>query len=686
MCNRTFRTCIILFVSYDAEAFPETTVLQRGSGKLPGTRKCLLIINFVVFISFHHYDTLIESYLILYVIYAKIPSIPLHIAVRALSTRQASRRVVSCSVIYLDRIPFLHRRAGMMTGPTFHQLKKMARNSALPPQFKLAVLGDCATQLLSTAIRGYASYIGLGMDVFDADYNQIDALVMDDHSELYDFSPDAVLLQMCTQKLYEGFCGTALQDRSSFAESVFNRIRGVWRRIGSRATILQCNFPLLDDGVFGQFGNKTADSFLFQQRKLNYLLMQGCQEGKNVYIIDLDSLQNQLGQGAFSDAKLYYIAKMPICVDALPVVAKRVLDVVQVLRGSIKKCVVLDLDNTLWGGTIGDDGLGGIQIGELGTGHAFSDFQTWLKELKNRGILLAVCSKNNESAAKEPFEKHPEMVLRLEDFSVFIANWEDKASNIRKIQQTLNIGMDSLVFLDDNPFERNLVRSMIPEVTVPELPEDTALYLLYLRQLGLFEAASYSAEDSLRTDQYRTQAERSAFEASFHSYEDYLAGLEMKAVAAPFDTFHYPRISQLTQRSNQFNLRTVRYTEAEVEALARDDSHICLYFTLQDRFGDHGLISVVVLDKLPQETLFISEWLMSCRVLKRGMEEFVVNKIMQIAVEQGFRKVIGEYLPTSKNAMVKDLYEKMGFTRRTENRFEADPAHFQYHKNYITEE
>jgi len=573
-----------------------------------------------------------------------------------------------------------------MTDLTFKQLKKLSKSASLLPRYKLAIMGDCATQHLATAIHGYSTYAGLGMCIFDADYDQINALVMDEDSELYKFMPDGVLLQMCTQKLYESFCETPLPDRSSFAETAFARIRAIWQRIGARITILQCNFPLLDDGVFGQFGNKTADSFLFQQRKLNYLLMQGCQDVKNVYIIDLDSLQTQLGQGSFSDAKLYYIAKMPICVDALPEVAKRVVDMIQALRGSVKKCVVLDLDNTLWGGVIGDDGLSGIQIGELGTGHAFSDLQVWLKQLKDRGILLTVCSKNNEPAAKEPFEKHPEMVLRLEDISMFVANWEDKAGNIRKIQQTLNIGMDSLVFLDDNPFERDLVRSMIPEITVPELPEDPALYLQYLRQMDLFEVASYSTEDSQRTAQYRDQAERAVFEASFGSYEDYLAGLEMKAVAAPFDAFHYPRIAQLTQRSNQFNLRTVRYTEAEIAALAEDDSHICLYFTLRDKFGDHGLISVVVLDKEPQDVLFISEWLMSCRVLKRGMEEFIVNKILQTAADRGFRKVVGEYLPTQKNAMVKDLYEKMGFARIAENRFEADPAHFRYHKHFISEE
>ena len=576
-----------------------------------------------------------------------------------------------------------------MTEITFKQLKKLSKaDLSSLPQYKLAVMGDCATQHLATAIRGYGSYTGLGLSVFDADYNQIDAQVMDPGSELYGFAPNAVLIQMCTEKLYEAFCALPLECRSRFAEDTFRKIRLTWERINAnaRATVLQCNFPLMDDGCFGQYGNKAADSFLFQQRKLNFLLMQGCQDVKNVYLIDLDAIQAACGRNTFSDPKLYYIAKMPIAVDVLPTVAKAVVDMIQALRGVTKKCVVLDLDNTLWGGVIGDDGLSGIQIGELGTGHAFSDLQAWLKELKNRGLLLAVCSKNNESAAREPFEKHPEMILRLEDISMFVANWEDKASNIRSIQKTLNIGMDSLVFLDDNPFERNLVRSMIPEITVPELPEDPAMYLSYLRSLGLFETASYSAEDSGRTRQYRQQAERAVFESSFQSYDDYLEGLAMKAVAAPFDPFHYPRIAQLTQRSNQFNLRTVRYTEAEIEAIARDDSHICLYFMLKDKFGDHGLISVVILDKQEDFTLFISQWLMSCRVLKRGMEEFIINRILRTAAENGFRKVVGEYIPTPKNAMVRDLYEKLGFVPMGENRFEADVSGFPYHKTFITED
>lgn len=576
-----------------------------------------------------------------------------------------------------------------MTQITFQQLKKLSKTDASAlPQYSLAVLGDCATQHLATALRGYGVSAGICLNVFDADYDQIDAQVMAPDSELYRFAPQGVLLQMCTEKLQEAFYDRPPEARASFAEDTYARIRQIWSRIGSRisATVLQCNFPLIDDGVFGQFGNKTEQSFLFQQRKLNYLLMQGCQEAKNTFLIDLDALQTALGRSTFADPKLYYVAKMPISLAALPAAAKLVVDVVRSLQGAVKKCLVLDLDNTLWGGVIGDDGLSGIQIGELGTGHAFSDFQKWLKELKNRGILLTVCSKNNEDTAKEPFEKHPEMVLQLEDFSMFVANWEDKARNIRTIQQALNIGMDSMVFLDDNPFERELVRTMIPEITVPELPEDPALYLQYLRGLDLFETASYSREDAGRTEQYREKAQRAAFEAAFQSYDDYLEALQMRASAAAFDPFHYPRIAQLTQRSNQFNLRTVRYTEAEIEALAQDDSRIGLYFTLKDKFGDHGLISVVVLEKQPEDTLFISEWLMSCRVLKRGMEEFIVDKILSVAAQQGFRRVVGEYIPTPKNAMVKDLYEQLGFARLENGRFQAEVSGFPYHKTFITEE
>ena len=549
--------------------------------------------------------------------------------------------------------------------PSFNELKKAAKQSGEGMKtIRFAVVGDCATQHVSTALRGFAHTVGYHFDLFDADYNQLDAQTMDPGSELYAHAPAFTLLYNCTEKLYESYASLPMEERGGFADRIYAVIAGRWERISSviSTRILQTNFPEEDDGVFGSYAFKVPGAFINQVRKLNVLLSEGAQSHKNVFIADAAGLRNELGREGFSDPGLYYLAKLPMKTDALPYFAKAVLETVSAAEGKFHKCAVLDLDNTLWGGVIGDDGLEGIAIGELGTGHAFTDLQRWLKELRERGVILAVCSKNNEDTAKEPFEKHPEMVLRLSDISMFVANWEDKATNIRRIQSTLNIGMDSMVFLDDNPFERNLVRSMIPEITVPELPEDPAEYLSYLRSLNLFETASYSGEDRERTAQYQAEIGRAALMDQFADFDDYLKSLEMVAKAAPFDKFSYPRVSQLTQRSNQFNLRTVRYTEAEIEEIAESDRYLTIYFTLRDKFGDHGLISVVILEKRENKTLFIHEWLMSCRVLKRGMEEFIINTILSTAAENGFETVIGEYLKTPKNAMVKDIYSRLGFT------------------------
>lgn len=594
----------------------------------------------------------------------------------------------SCLLCKTADLWFYDSRKGGFRLNDFNTLKKAARKSDPDlPAYKLAVIGNCATQHIATAIKGEAFLRGLSIDVFDADYDQIDAQTMDGGSKLYSFAPNAVLLVMCTEKLYEGFCSTPVEKRPSFADDTIARIRMYWTLISEKlqTSILQFSFAYLNDGSMGNYALREPCSFSYQLSRLNFLLGQSAAEHKGVYLVDINAIQSRLGTSHFKDDKLYYVAKMPFSLEALPHLAEQTVNMITALRGSIKKCVIVDLDNTLWGGVIGDDGLDGIEIGELGTGHAFSEFQLYLKELKKRGIILAVCSKNNEDTAKLPFEKHPEMVLRLDDFALFVANWQDKASNIRFIQQTLNIGMDSIVFLDDNPFERGVVRSLIPDITVPELPDDPALYLSYIRSLDLFETASFSSADADRTEQYRQEADRSALVAKFTSYDEYLLALEMSAQAAPFDKFHYPRIAQLTQRSNQFNLRTVRYTESEIESVANDDNHITRYYCLHDKYGDYGLISVVIMDKREDSSLFISEWLMSCRVLKRGMEEFIVNDIIRTASQCGCTKVIGEYIPSPKNAMVADLYERMGF-EKCGGYYIADVSTYKMHKTNITEE
>lgn len=573
-----------------------------------------------------------------------------------------------------------------MEKTTFLTLKKNAKQDMSDlKKYKIAILGDCSTQHLATALKGYGYQEGYNLDIFDSDYNQIDSQIMDDESELYKHSPDAVLIYMSTEKLYEKFCETSLENRENFADITIERISQYWNGINSKikTNLLQFNFIESDDRTFGNYGNKTPVSFIYQLRKLNYSLMEFASTVKNAFLIDISTIQNHYGRQTVHDDKLYYIAKMPLSTNILTEVAKQVLDVIKSLNGKFKKCVILDLDNTLWGGVIGDDGLKSIQIGELGLGHAFSEFQMWLKELKNRGIILAVCSKNNEDIAKEPFEKHPEMVLRLDDISMFVANWDDKATNIKHIQETLNIGMDSMVFIDDNPFERNLVKSMIPDITVPDLPEDPALYLSYLKSLNLFETTSYSENDKDRTKQYQAQAQRTTMQSSFENFDDYLKSLEMKATVHSFDEFEFPRISQLTQRSNQFNLRTVRYTESEIEQIAKDNKYLTLSFSLKDKFGDYGLISVVIMEKQDEKTLFLNTWLMSCRVLKRGMEEFIINSIIETAKENGFSKVIGEYIKTPKNAMVENIYSKLGFKDLGGGKFEADVDGFVFNKTNI---
>jgi FkbH-like protein len=275
------------------------------------------------------------------------------------------------------------------------------------------------------------------------------------------------------------------------------------------------------------------------------------------------------------------------------------------------------------------------------------------------------------------------MVLKLTDIAVFVANWENKADNIRKIQKILNIGFDSMVFLDDNPFERNMVRENIPQITVPELPEDPALYVDYLYGLNLFETISYSGEDTQRTQQYQKEAERIVFQESFTNEDDFLKSLNMVSDTKPFDSFSIPRVAQLSQRSNQFNLRTIRYTEDDVKRLSQSDDYFSLSFTLEDKFGDNGLICAIILEKRPNQTLFIDTWFMSCRVLKRGMEAYTLNAIVEWAKANGYTTLLGEYIPTSKNEMVKDHYKNLGF-EPLGGLWQLDVAHYQEKKNYIT--
>jgi len=416
---------------------------------------------------------------------------------------------------------------------------------------------------------------------------------------------------------------------------------------------------------------------------VNHGLMELAQEHADFHVLDLARLQVELGRSGFSDPKLYCTSKMPLSPDASRLVAMELVEMMSVQKGGGRKCLILDLDNTLWGGVIGDDGLEKIQLGDLGLGPAFTRFQLWLKQLRERGIVLCVCSKNNDETAKEPFLKHPDMVLSLEDIAVFTANWKDKATNIRIIKDIVDVDYSAMVFLDDNPVERALVRESFPTLLVPELPEDPCEYLPFLQRLNLFETFSFTAQDSQRTQSYQSEVLRRTEREKFVDEGDFLQSLNMVARVQPFTPYLQPRIAQLTQRSNQFNLRTVRYTEAQISGLAGSTCHHKFAFDLRDKYGDYGLISVVILE-LREKDCFIDTWLMSCRVLGRGMEGFVLNALAETAGENGASQLIGEYIPTVKNRMVKDHYPKLGFVPAGENLWVLDLQAYKPRPTHVT--
>jgi len=570
----------------------------------------------------------------------------------------------------------------------FNELKRnLKRQYPALPTLKAALLGDVATQLLAVAIKGMGYERGYHTDLFEADFNQVERQVLDPTSELHQFAADYTIVFQSTHKLLDKYSLMSAAEQLTMAADRLDFVGTLCSTVKGR--IIYYNYPEIEDTVFGSYASKVVSSFAYQLRKLNYELMHVAQEHPNFFICDIAGLQNKFGRNFMFNSHVYISTEMVLSLDCLPYVASRTLDVICAAEGKIKKCLVLDLDNTMWGGIVGDDGWENIQIGHgLGIGKAFTEFQHWIRKLKNRGIIIAVCSKNDEDKARAPFTKNPEMVIKIEDIAVFIANWDNKADNIRLIQSILNIGFDSMVFLDDNPFERNMVREHIADITVPELPEDPAEYLEYLYSLNLFETASYSDADAERTLQYQVESERKNLLKSFTNEGDFLKSLNMVSEVRTFNSYNKVRVAQLSQRSNQFNLRTIRYTEAELEALANDEQYANFSFTLEDKFGDNGLICVIILKKLDQEALFVDTWLMSCRVLKRGMENFTLHTIVSYARENGFKRIIGQYLPTAKNSMVAEHYPRLGFVKSEgtdENQYELEVDNYQTREHYITD-
>ncbi len=497
---------------------------------------------------------------------------------------------------------------------------------------RIAVLGSYSIQYTVKALRYilFEQY-NLNAVIFEGDYDGIAKTLLDAGSDYYRFRPEITVI---------------LPDPTLTDTAFFTNI---WKKLPGH--ILQANLVVPNLAPLGNLESSTPSSRNFRIMEANLSLAR--QKPGNVTLLDFDGLAARVGKDRWFDYPAYFSTKQGFSLDFLEEACSLIARQIGPLEGKAKKCLVLDLDNTLWGGVAGDDGWDGISLDPNDpVGEAYRHFQQFVLSLKERGVILAVCSKNEPDTAREPFLKNPNMVLKLQDIACFIANWEDKAGNLRRAAKELNIGTDSLVFFDDNPAEREIVRMNLPEVTVIDVPSDPACYAWALSASGAFDWTEITKEDLNRTATYQSNRERDRLLEESTDYEAYLAALEMKYEIGFLDEPRIPRFTQLINKTNQFNLRTRRYTEAQIRDMLADPSYRLIYAELSDKFDRYGLISCVIL-----KDNFIDTWVMSCRVFKRRVED----RLFRFILEHTAGNLYGEYLPTIKNGLVKDFYKQTGF-------------------------
>lgn len=539
---------------------------------------------------------------------------------------------------------------------------------------RIAILGGSTTAEIKDMLELFLLHAGIRPVFYESEYNRYFEDVMFPESGLKDFRPEIIYIHTTNLNIRRF---PALNESCEAIEELLagemNRFSGLWERIEQDygCPVIQNNFELPHYRILGNLDAYDTHGRTAFIGMLNYRFAGEAEKRKNLHLNDINYLSAWFGLERWHDRLFWYSYKYAMNYEAIPLLADSVASIIRGICGKAKKCLVLDLDNTLWGGVIGDDGLQGIRIGkETPEAEAYTEFQRYVRELKERGVLLAVCSKNDETNARGGFA-HPDSILSADDFAAFTANWNPKHENILNIAYTLNIGIDSLVFADDNPVEREIVRAQLAEVTVPELGSDIVKYIDILDKTGLFETVSLSADDLQRNLFYAGNAKREKQKEQYASYDEFLRSLKMVAEIAPFSPIYLDRITQLANKTNQFNLTTRRYTLSEIQAMADDDSYITLYGKLRDKFGDNGLVSVIAGIKKENE-LHIDLWLMSCRVLKRGMETAMLDALAGRARECGLKAIVGYYFPTAKNGMVKNLFHEMGFRKLSENSWHLD--------------
>jgi FkbH-like protein len=551
---------------------------------------------------------------------------------------------------------------------TQHRMVRLLRSlpaTELPLRpLKLALLATSTVDHLSDVLRLYLAREGVAAEIFQSDYDTLYQVVLDRTSALYKFRPDVIWLFTNYRDVdFAVAPGAGEQAVAAAVEEAVSRVKALWSAIRANcaAHIIQNNADMPLERTFGHFEAQAPWSRANLLRRFNVALAACHETGLSVF--DLDHVAAMHGRRNWLDERYWFHSKHAFSLDAAGLVAHYGARLIAAARGLSRKCLVLDLDNTLWGGVIGDDGIEGVRLGQgEAEGEAFLSFQHYLKGLKERGIILAIVSKNDEQIALEAVANHPDMVLRPDDFAVTVCNWSNKADNIRLVAETLEIGLDSLVFVDDNPAERELVRTELPMVAVPELPEDPALFVRTLDQQAYFETHAFSDEDRTRAQMYRGNAQRKATLQQFADVGAFLRDLDMEAELGRVDRLHLPRFSQLINKSNQFHPTTTRYTEAQIEAMTDTPDIETRWFKLRDRFGDNGLIASLIL-RHEGDALDVDTWAMSCRVLGRGMEEFIHNHLLALARERGAKRIVGTYIPTKRNGLVRDLYAKLGYVR-----------------------
>ncbi len=528
---------------------------------------------------------------------------------------------------------------------------------------RIAILGGSTTSEIKDVLELFLLNSGIRPTFYESGYDRYYEELMFDDGGLAEFGPDIIYFHTTNKNLsrYPG-----LDDDQKAVDDLFEsetqRFESMWNRAAEQfdCAVIQNNMEAPFERPLGNLDTVDVRGRSHFTRRINQYFSERAADLKHLHINDIEYLSASLGLNTWHDRRLWYTAKYAVSFEAIPHLAHNLAGIIGTLCGVAKKCLVLDLDNTLWGGVIGDDGLEGIQLGrETAEAEAFSDFQEYASQLRKRGVILAVCSKNEEENAKQGFS-HPDSVLSLNDFSAFKANWNRKDENIEAIASEINIGVDSLVFIDDNYAERELVSSQLPAVAVPNVGSEISGFINVLDRGAFFETLSLSKEDVQRSEYYAANAQRKKIESRFSNYDEFLASLEMSAVIKPFEPVYLDRITQLTNKTNQFNLTTRRYTQSEIESMAGDSSFITLYGKLTDKFGDNGLVSLIIA-RVAGDALEVDTWLMSCRVLKRGMEMAMFDYLVAAAMDRGLKTIVGEYIRTAKNDMVSDHYGRLGF-------------------------